>query len=528
MFVSVTMKPASLSRQSCSAYARRGATARTKSTDSESFSHGAGDRHEQRLDVGAGRHVERVARVVDRLLDQEAQVGHPRQVRVDLGVQPAVRPHREAGRREALPGLHRGHRAGQRGPAWAARPGGCRRSPTGRLASASASASTSRWSKCSWVISTASTPSSASGSLNAPGSMTSTAPSRSIRTQECAVLRQPHRVPPRGREPCRWPAAVSRPRPNRDVTASRPPEPPAERESSDDRLHETWEDQMGNVRRMAAHRGPDRGRRGRRGGAGRLRRGQRRRRGLRVRQRRVGRTGEGAAPRRAPGTRRGDAGAGQDSAAGEAPASAPAKAPGPASVAADERSIIYTGSITVRVTSRQVDEAAAEAIAIVTDGRRLRRRRQAHQRRRPLAGVADAAGAGRQVHRRWWTSWRSSARRRPATINTEDVTEQVVDLDARIATQQASVEPDPRAARPGPDARRDRVAGGRAGQAGGRAGVAAGQEAPAGRPDRAVHDHADAARPGRPTRRRRTSRRPASSPGSRPAGTRSWRRWRCC
>lgn len=41
MLASVMLCPASLSNASCSAMARRGATARTNATDSASFSHGA-------------------------------------------------------------------------------------------------------------------------------------------------------------------------------------------------------------------------------------------------------------------------------------------------------------------------------------------------------------------------------------------------------------------------------------------------------------------------------------------------------
>ncbi len=43
--------------------------------------------------------------------------------------------------------------------------------------------STSRWSRCSWVMSTAVAPSTASRSVKAPGSMTTTWPSCSMRTQ---------------------------------------------------------------------------------------------------------------------------------------------------------------------------------------------------------------------------------------------------------------------------------------------------------------------------------------------------------
>ena len=48
--------------------------------------------------------------------------------------------------------------------------------------------SRSRWSACSWVTSTAATPSRASRSVKEPGSMTTTWPSCSTRTQECPNL----------------------------------------------------------------------------------------------------------------------------------------------------------------------------------------------------------------------------------------------------------------------------------------------------------------------------------------------------
>ncbi|KAB1145879.1 DUF4349 domain-containing protein [Micromonospora sp. DT46] len=103
----------------------------------------------------------------------------------------------------------------------------------------------------------------------------------------------------------------------------------------------------------------------------------------------------------------------------------------------DQRSIIYTG--TMRVQVDDVDEAARSAIATVTAaggfiGGDQRRSADADARaelelRVPAAkfhGVVDElAKLGRQQRRE---------------IRTEDVTEQMVDLDARITTQRARVE----------------------------------------------------------------------------------------
>lgn len=103
----------------------------------------------------------------------------------------------------------------------------------------------------------------------------------------------------------------------------------------------------------------------------------------------------------------------------------------------DQRSIIYTG--TMRVEVDDVDAAARSAIAVVTAaggfvGGDQRRSADADARaelelRVPAAkfyGVVDElAKLGRQQRRE---------------IRTEDVTEQVVDLDARITTQRARVE----------------------------------------------------------------------------------------
>ncbi|GAA3738594.1 DUF4349 domain-containing protein [Micromonospora maritima] len=110
---------------------------------------------------------------------------------------------------------------------------------------------------------------------------------------------------------------------------------------------------------------------------------------------------------------------------------------GGADLRVDQRSIIYTGTMQVRVDD--VDTAAREATTAVTAAGGFvggdRRSSQSADARAVLtlrvpadrfADVIDQlAGFGRQERRE---------------IRTEDVTEQVVDLDARIATQRARVE----------------------------------------------------------------------------------------
>ncbi|MBO4140298.1 DUF4349 domain-containing protein [Micromonospora tulbaghiae] len=110
---------------------------------------------------------------------------------------------------------------------------------------------------------------------------------------------------------------------------------------------------------------------------------------------------------------------------------------GGADLRVDQRSIIYTGTMQVRVDD--VEAAAREAVTAVTAaggfvGADRRSSRDAEARAaltlrvpadRFSAVIDQLAGFGRQERRE---------------IRTEDVTEQVVDLDARIATQRARVE----------------------------------------------------------------------------------------
>lgn len=123
--------------------------------------------------------------------------------------------------------------------------------------------------------------------------------------------------------------------------------------------------------------------------------------------------------------------------AGEADAGgAPAGAGAGADLRVDTRSIIYNGSLTVKVDD--VDAKAAQVVGMATTaggfiGGDKRSATGAHAEatltlRVPaerFTGVLDGiAGLGEQLNRE---------------VNTEDVTEQIVDLDARIATQQARV-----------------------------------------------------------------------------------------
>ncbi|MEU0077074.1 DUF4349 domain-containing protein [Micromonospora tulbaghiae] len=110
---------------------------------------------------------------------------------------------------------------------------------------------------------------------------------------------------------------------------------------------------------------------------------------------------------------------------------------GGADLRVDQRSIIYTGTMQVRVDD--VEAAAREATTAVTAAGGFvgadRRSSRAAEARAALtlrvpadrftSVIDQLAGLGRQERRE---------------IRTEDVTEQVVDLDARIATQRARVE----------------------------------------------------------------------------------------
>lgn len=129
--------------------------------------------------------------------------------------------------------------------------------------------------------------------------------------------------------------------------------------------------------------------------------------------------------------------AGQPGAPAQAGAE-PARAPqAPPTDAADQRSIIYTGTISVRVDN--VNEAAGAAATVATgaggfvggDQRTIDdKRSRAHlvlrvPSARFSAVIDGVAALGREESRQ---------------LSTEDVTAKAVDLDARIATTQASVD----------------------------------------------------------------------------------------
>ncbi|MEQ4301141.1 DUF4349 domain-containing protein [Plantactinospora sp. B6F1] len=121
---------------------------------------------------------------------------------------------------------------------------------------------------------------------------------------------------------------------------------------------------------------------------------------------------------------------------GKPRAGQPAKEP-PTELGVGQRAIVYTGSVTVRVDD--VDAAAAQAVGIVTgaggfvggDNRtsNASRSEATLQLRVPAdrfaAVVDEVARLGEQLRRE---------------VKTDDVTEETLDLDARIATQKARVE----------------------------------------------------------------------------------------
>lgn len=131
---------------------------------------------------------------------------------------------------------------------------------------------------------------------------------------------------------------------------------------------------------------------------------------------------------------------GQKAVPGAADAQPPGQAPAkdvPADLRVDQRSIVYTGSVTVRVDD--VDRRAAQAISIATaaggfvggDQRSSEdsRGEATLQLRIPAnrfqAVVDEVSKLGEEERRE---------------INAQDVTEEMVDLDARIATQRARVD----------------------------------------------------------------------------------------
>ena len=139
---------------------------------------------------------------------------------------------------------------------------------------------------------------------------------------------------------------------------------------------------------------------------------------------------KGAAPERAVG------GQAQDAPAQEGPAQdSPAKAP---DLGVDQRSIIYRGSVSVRVAD--VDAAAAQATGIAaTAGGFI------GADNRSSGGTASATATIQlRVPADKFTGTVDQlsklGKEETREINTEDVTEETVDLGARIAVQQARVD----------------------------------------------------------------------------------------
>ncbi|MBN1171391.1 MAG: DUF4349 domain-containing protein [Micromonosporaceae bacterium] len=123
---------------------------------------------------------------------------------------------------------------------------------------------------------------------------------------------------------------------------------------------------------------------------------------------------------------------------GQATAQAEAPAEAPADVPTTQRSIIYTGSITIRVPN--VNEAATKAMAIATGaGGVIGSDERTIDERRSQATLSLRIPAQRftEVLNALPGALGEEERR---DITAEDVTDQVVDLDARIEIAQASVD----------------------------------------------------------------------------------------
>jgi len=148
---------------------------------------------------------------------------------------------------------------------------------------------------------------------------------------------------------------------------------------------------------------------------------------------------------------RGDSGGGAPAAAPAAPEEAakdqaqtapqgkdaPAQAP---NLSVDQRSIIYTGSITVRVTN--VNEAAARTVGIAAvaggfiGGDNRNSSTNGGTATLTLRVPADKfSGVVDQV-----AKLGKDGKEESREVNTQDVTEETIDLDARIAVQQARVD----------------------------------------------------------------------------------------
>jgi Domain of unknown function (DUF4349) len=145
----------------------------------------------------------------------------------------------------------------------------------------------------------------------------------------------------------------------------------------------------------------------------------------------------GGAPAGPPGA---DAGADSAERAGGGVAEAPAAPPNPAdtdaTTPAEERSLIYTGTITVKVT--QVANAADQAIAIASGLGGV----VAGDNRTIDADRSQAIVILRVPSERFTSTLDAMAKlgtEESRQVQAQDVTDSLVDLDARVATQEASV-----------------------------------------------------------------------------------------
>ncbi|WP_329104463.1 DUF4349 domain-containing protein [Micromonospora sp. NBC_01699] len=122
---------------------------------------------------------------------------------------------------------------------------------------------------------------------------------------------------------------------------------------------------------------------------------------------------------------------------GAAPKAAEPGAEVPSDLRVDQRSIVYTGSMTVRV--KEVERAAAEAVTIATGAGGF----VGGDQRTSDTGDAQASLTLRVPADRFNSVVDALAklgRQERREIKTEDVTEETLDLQARISTQQARVE----------------------------------------------------------------------------------------
>jgi hypothetical protein len=141
----------------------------------------------------------------------------------------------------------------------------------------------------------------------------------------------------------------------------------------------------------------------------------------------------------APGLSQNQAGGADEAgSAPQAPAQGkdqPAQAP---DLSVDQRSIIYTGSITIRV--EDVNQAAAKATAIADGAGGF----VGGDKRNITDGSSDATLELRVPAEKFSSVVdqlaRTLGKEEQRGISTEDVTEQTIDLDARIAVQQARVD----------------------------------------------------------------------------------------